>query len=641
MIAGIYVRTSTVKQGEEGTSLETQEERARLKAIELGYEVDSAYIWRDTESGAYIERPGLNRMLQAVKSRRVDVVIVYDHDRLSRDPLDLLNIQRVFIDAGVPLEFVRGPSDTSPEGQLMTYFMGYAAQRERLQFMERSLRGREQAARNGLMPTTGGRGLYGYDYDRASRRRIINETEAVAVRMMFRWALEGISTTRIAYRLNEERIPTKTGSLWGESLVRRMLRNVAYTGVQYYGRFRHRQVKGGRKEITKKPDSEAILVEGFTPQLINPTYFQAVQERLAAKSVRRWKGKGPRYMMTGFTKCGKCGSPVTGNMLARGHLYYRCMGTYRKPGRFPICDARSIRADRLEKAVWQMVSDAIKRPEILSREVERHTQTGEGDLGERTTKLRHEIADLKSQQRRLIEQRQKDTIDQDILESQIAPVKLRCDDKIRQLCILEDQQKKKDSAVDAEQRIAEYCGRLAEGLDNLDQEGKRATFAAFGVKVEATRDDLSVTLEIDPGVTIIQQSYWQRAARRPSNQARRQGAREGVMLECRLKRAGSELDTPASTAPARRRCQSNEMESPTCRLPEEAPAVQSLRTQGRRICPVNPTGFSGSASATRPSTHLLRRGGLASDSQGGALPLRGRLCNLSNSWASCEAWPPS
>ena len=216
MIAGIYVRTSTVKQGEEGTSLETQEEQARLKAIELGYQVDPQHIWREMESGAYIDRPGLNLMLQAVQNREVDIVIVYDYDRLSRNPLDLLNIQSVFIDAGVSLEFVRGPSDTSPEGQLLTYFMGYAAQRERLQLMERTMRGKEQAAKDGRMPATGGIGLYGYDYDPALRRRVINETEADVVRMVFQWASEGISMYRIACMLNEKRIPTKTGKLWSQ-----------------------------------------------------------------------------------------------------------------------------------------------------------------------------------------------------------------------------------------------------------------------------------------------------------------------------------------------------------------------------------------------------------------------------------------
>ncbi len=503
MIAGIYVRTSTIRQGKEGTSLQTQEEQARQKAIELGYQVYDAYIWRDMESGAYMDRTGLNLMLQAVRNRKVDMVIAYAHDRLSRDPLDLLNIQRVFIDACVSLEFIRGRSDTSSEGQFMTYFLGSAAQKERLQLIERTMRGKEQAARNGRMPATGGVGLYGYDYDPTLRQRVINEAEAGVVRMMFQWALEGISTYRIACMLNEKKVPSKTGKLWSQRRVKLTLQNLAYTGVQYYGRFRHRQVKGGRREVTKKPDSEAILVEDFTPQLITPGFFEAVQERLATRP-GTWEGKGPRYVMTGFTKCGKCGSPVVGNMLAGGSRYYRCISTRPRAERPATCDARNIRGDRLEGAVWEMVSDAIRHPEILSRAVQRHAQTGDGDLGERMTKLRHEIADLKRQQRRLIEQRQKDVIDQEILESQIGPVKLLCDEKARLLGALEDQQKRKDAVADTEERIAEDCGRLAEGLDNLDQAGKRATFGAFGVKVEATRDDLSVTLEIDPGATTIQ-----------------------------------------------------------------------------------------------------------------------------------------
>ena len=87
MIAVVYVRTSTLRQGEEGTSLVTQEEQAVLKAIELGYQVDPEYIWRDMESGAHMDRANLSRMRQAVRNREVDIVIVYDHDRLSREPV--------------------------------------------------------------------------------------------------------------------------------------------------------------------------------------------------------------------------------------------------------------------------------------------------------------------------------------------------------------------------------------------------------------------------------------------------------------------------------------------------------------------------------------------------------------------------
>ena len=87
MIAGVYVRTSTLRQGEEGTYLVTQEEQAVLKAIELGYQVDPEYIWRDMESGAHMDGANLSRMRQAVRNREVDIVIVYDHDRLSREPV--------------------------------------------------------------------------------------------------------------------------------------------------------------------------------------------------------------------------------------------------------------------------------------------------------------------------------------------------------------------------------------------------------------------------------------------------------------------------------------------------------------------------------------------------------------------------
>ena len=539
MNAGIYIRTSTVRQGEEGTSLKTQEEQARLKATELGYQVYPEHIWIDMESGADLERTGVNRMLQAVRHREVDMVVVYDHDRLSRDPLDLLNIQRVFIDAAVSLEFVRGPSDTSPEGQLMTYFMGYAAQRERLQFKERTMRGKEQAARDGRMPSTGGVGLYGYDYNPALRQRTINETEAEVVRMMFQRAMEGVSMYRIACMLNEKKIPSKTGKLWSQDRVRRTLQNQAYTGTQYYGKFRHRRVKGGKKEIIEKPDSEAILVQGFTPQLVTPEFFEAVQQRLAA-SPGRWRKKAVRYMMSGFTKCGKCGSAVVGSMLAAGHRYYRCNRSKRQPGVPAICDARNIRADRLEETAWRIVSEAIRHPEIISRQIERHAETGDGDPGKKMTKLRREIADLKNQQRRLLEQRQKDIIDQELLESQIAPVKLLCDEKERLLGALEGQQKRKDAVADAEKRIAEYCGRLAEGLDNLDQEGKRATFGAFGVKVEATPDDLSVILEIDPAATIIQPS---------SAQSRRLGGHGGTTTAPRRRKIPFPARCPTSPRP--------------------------------------------------------------------------------------------
>ena len=105
-----------------------------------------------------------------------------------------------------------------------------------------------------------------------------------------------------------------------------------------------------------------------------------------------------------------------------------------------------------------------------------------------------------------MEQRQKDFIDQEILESRIAPVKLLCDRKERSILILDEQRRRKDDAVAAEARIAEFCEWMTEGLEDADADRKRATFAAFQIKVEATKEDLQVTVTVDPSATIISPS---------------------------------------------------------------------------------------------------------------------------------------
>ena len=68
---------------------------------------------------------------------------------------------------------------------------------------------------------------------------------------------------------------------------------------------------------------------------------------------------------------------------------------------------------------------------------------------------------------------------------------------------MEEQQKSKDDAAEAERRIAEYCQRFEKGLDNLDIEGKKATLGAFGVRVEVTPEELSITITADPAATTM------------------------------------------------------------------------------------------------------------------------------------------
>ena len=512
MRAGIYARVSTVQQ-EDGTSLATQEERCRLAAADEGYEVVPEFVWREQWSGAFFDRPCLDQMRLAVTSRLLDAVFVHATDRLARDPLDLLTLMREFSDAVVLLRFVEDPSDSTPEGKLILYVRGYAAQRERANILRRSLAGEAAVAKSGRLPNGTGAGLYGCDYDPALKVRVINQAEAAVVRRMFQWASDGVSIHQIATRLNGNHIPTKKGSLWYQQSVKHLLSNRAFTGVQFYGQRRYRKVKGDKRVVTDRPESEWIRIDGFTPPIITAELFEAVQERLTIRQAMYRKPKNP-YLLTGFMRCGKCGTPVVGASRQRGYRCYRCCGTFSMAARPATCDELYMRADRLDSLVWGLVVDALQKPEVLAKELHHHLETGDGHLGEEMVRLRREIADLKGQQRRLLEQRQKDF--KDILESQIGPLKGLCDDKERTLRTLKEQQRQRDDAANAEQRITDFCSKLSERLPALDFEGKRSTLAAFGVKALATPVDLSVTVSVDPNVTTIEQTLEYQPAGTPT-----------------------------------------------------------------------------------------------------------------------------
>lgn len=501
----LYRRTSTTGQGENNTSMETQDQECRRKAAEVGYDREPAYVLTEMESGAFMDRPALEEMLRIVKAALVSLVVIFNPDRLARDPLHLLTIMRIFAEAGVRLEFVHGSSDNSPEGELLAFCMGWAAQRERIVFAQRSMLAKETVARSGRMPTGMGPGIYGYDYNPATKTMTVNEAEAQVVVTIFQWASDGSNVHAIAVKLNDLKIPTKTGRKWSREGLKRILKNTAYYGVQYYRKRRHRKIGPKKVEVTYRPIEEAIPIHDFAPPIISKELYDRVQERLNNPQSRRGQKQGNQYLLTGFLQCELCDSPVTGAMKAKETRYYRCIGAINRPERPRICNALYIR-DQMEEVVWNMVEEVIRDPEIMIRDVEQHVAHGDGNLEEEANKLRREIAANENEQRQLIRLSGKEEIDQDILLSESARLKLLCDDKKQKLRALEEQQRNQRAATEARDQITEYCGRMAENLENLDFEGKRAVLSALGVRGTVTHESMSITVVVDPDATTMSQS---------------------------------------------------------------------------------------------------------------------------------------
>ena len=507
MKAGVYSRVSTPGQ-EDGMSLELQEQASVAMALSQGYEVPEEFRWREVWSGADLYRPVFDQVRAAAARGDIGALFLYHHNRLGRDPLHNSMAYAELRSTGVEVQFVEGNMEDTPEGRLLLYVQGYASQQERRLFAQRSMDNKAAIAKSGRLPVGCGAGLFGYDYLRNTKERVVNESEAAVVRLAFALALGGMNDFQIAQKLNEMGFRTKRGAKWEHRTVSRMVANESYVGVDYYGRHRWRRLEGNVREVTPRPEEEVIRIEGFTPPIISRAVFDSVQERKCEPRPRATPSK-KAYLLTSFSRCMSCGLPVVGACLNRKWRYYRCRGTVPTASRPATCNERYIPADAYEEAVWGLVSEVVRDPAVIVSELHSRFESGSGNTAAEKARLVREVQELGREQARLLGLRQKDKeglIDEEILLSQLAPVKALSDEKRRALAELEEQESARDDAALMERRIVEVCEKVSSKLETLDFDGKRELLGAFRAKVHATRDEFRVVLEVSPELTTTGQT---------------------------------------------------------------------------------------------------------------------------------------
>ena len=135
----IYARAAT-SDHEAVRSLEAQEAACDELAVSEGYPGGAECVHRDVgSSGVTLDRPQLAKLRRMAAAGELSTLFVYSVDRLSRGLTDLLVLLREFNEHGVDVHFVQDSLDSTPEGDLVKFVLGYAGQRERAQFPERSL----------------------------------------------------------------------------------------------------------------------------------------------------------------------------------------------------------------------------------------------------------------------------------------------------------------------------------------------------------------------------------------------------------------------------------------------------------------------------------------------------------------------
>jgi site-specific DNA recombinase len=508
-IATGYVRVSTAAQGEDGSSLGTQEAAVRAFCAERGWTINESEFQRETHTGAELfERPALTRLRDAIKHKRINAVVCYSVDRLSRDPYHLALIITEAEHAGVQIHFVTETLDATPIGRLILQVQGFAAQMEREKIRERSIRGKRARLHSGKLFNYG-TDLYGYRRDKEKGVRIIEEAEAAIVRQMFAWVAEdGCSIREVARRLRERAIPPPgTGKFaysdpdadrqWGTSQVLRMLHNPAYKGESYALRYTADHHKAGRPDF-RPVDEWLRLPDGLTPPIVTPATWGAAQGRLSTNTGDATRTARIPALLRGHIFCPRCGRRMYPEM-DHGALRYRCGSRVA----LVRCAARQLTAAEVEPWAWAQVRAIILDPRLIDATIaERGKNDATTGMAKDRDAARRALARIEQQQRRLLENfgaSDNPDFPWHLVEEKINQLQR---DRARWQETLE----RSEAAFQAGREegrgrrdLAEWCARVATNIETLTIEEKRLALAALGVRVVAEgRDTEAWRITFDP-----------------------------------------------------------------------------------------------------------------------------------------------
>ncbi len=208
----LYARVSTDEQARSGYSLAQQIEALRAYAAHEGFEVLEE-VSDPGQSGASLERPGMDRVRDLVAAGGVSVVLAQDRDRFSREPAYTYLLKREFEEHGCKMRALNDRGDDSPEGELMDGVFDQFAKFERAKTAQRTRRGK---LREGKILATSCAD-YGFRYNASRDGYIVDEETMAVVRRIFRMVgLEGASITGVASALNREGIEPP-GKPWSKS----------------------------------------------------------------------------------------------------------------------------------------------------------------------------------------------------------------------------------------------------------------------------------------------------------------------------------------------------------------------------------------------------------------------------------------
>jgi site-specific DNA recombinase len=370
----IYTRKSTEEGlGQDFNSLDAQREAAEAYILSQRQEgwVALPHVYNDGGfTGANMDRPALGRLMADIETGRIDCVVVYKVDRLSRSLLDFARIMGAFEQHGISFVSVTQQFNTSvPVGRLTLNILLSFAQFEREIISERTRDKKAASRRKGKW--IGGYLPLGYDLDPHGGRLIVNETEAQQVREIFRTFRKTRSIEATLEEINRREWNRKSwitakgvcygGTSFTEGTLMRLLTNELYTGWVAYKGKRYR---------------------GEHPAIVDSRQWKTVQDLFRrTMPKRRIERNKHGALLKGLLYCSGCAQPMRHTYTSRKqrrYRYYACLSAQSQcRNRVPAQLIEASVLQRLEsmaqnqtfagKLMKASATQTVASPELLAR----------------------------------------------------------------------------------------------------------------------------------------------------------------------------------------------------------------------------------------------------------------------------------
>jgi site-specific DNA recombinase len=374
----VYTRKST----EEGLEQEFNSLDAQREAAEAYIASQRGVGWTCLpdryDDGGYtggnMDRPALTRLMADIEAGRVDCIVVYKVDRLSRSLLDFARIMEKLEKHNVSFVSVTQQfNTTSSMGRLTLNILLSFAQFEREIISERTRDKIAAARRKGKW--SGGRPILGYDVDPRGGRLMVNEEEAARARAIFELYLEHEALIPTIKELDarnwtNKQWTTKKGHVAGGKPFNKhglfnLLTNVLYTG-----------------KITYKDE----VHDGEQPAIVDGGVFQRVQQLLKRNGTTGGRHVRNRFgaILKGLLNCAPCGcAMVHTHTLKNGnkrYRYYVCTNAQKRG--WHDCPSKSIPAQEIERFVIDQVRGIGKDRTLLAETLKETRAQGQARITE-------------------------------------------------------------------------------------------------------------------------------------------------------------------------------------------------------------------------------------------------------------------